>query len=121
MATGFQIHWAALLLWCTPCSSVYCYQYRRNANYYNRELTELVRKLGDERIMIVPIHQAIDPVDSYITTETKAHARSSRSVIRFNNGLHPTREGGCQIGDAIASWLIVREGRRNVSSPKQGK
>ena len=88
------------------------YQYRRNAHRYNRELTELVRRLGDERIMIVPIHQAIDPVDSYVTIETKAHARSSRDVIRFNNGLHPTREGGYQLGDAIASWLIVREGRR---------
>ena len=89
------------------------YQYRRNAHRYNRELIELIRNLGDERIVIVPIHQAIDPVGSYVTVEIPAHARSSRSVIRFNNGLHPTLEGGYQLGDAIASWLMTREGLRN--------
>lgn len=88
------------------------FQYRRNAHRYNREITELVRNLGDEGITIIPLHQAIDPVDSYVTIETKAHARSSRNVIRFNNGLHPTREGGFQLGDAIASWLITQEGRK---------
>lgn len=86
------------------------YQYRRNAQCYNRKITELVKSLGDERISIIPLHQAIDPVDSYITIETPAHARSSRQVIRFNNGLHQNREGGYQIGDAIASWLIFQEG-----------
>jgi lysophospholipase L1-like esterase len=88
------------------------FQYRRNAHRYNREITELVRNLGDEGITIIPLHQAIDPVDSYVTIETKALARSSRNVIRFNNGLHPTREGGFQLGDAIASWLITQEGRK---------
>ena len=90
------------------------YQYRRNANRYNREITELVRTLGDEGITIVPIHQAIDPVDSYVTVEIPAHARSSRMVTRFNNGLHPTREGGFQLGDAIANWLIFQEGKKGA-------
>ncbi|MBO5791092.1 MAG: SGNH/GDSL hydrolase family protein [Lentisphaeria bacterium] len=89
------------------------YQYRRNAQCYNRKITKLVKSLGDERISIIPLHQAIDPVDSYITIETPAHARSSRQVIRFNNGLHQTREGGYQIGDAIASWLIFQEGKKH--------
>ena len=88
------------------------YQYRRNAQCYNRRIVELVKSLEDERITIIPLHQAIDPVAGYVTVETPAHARSSHQVIRFNNGLHQTREGGYQFGDAIISWLIFQEGKR---------
>lgn len=87
-----------------------CYQsqiqYRRNAQRYNRELTALVKSLKDPRISMIPKHLYIDPENSYISRPVKAHARSTRQVVRFRNALHPTREGGYQMGDAIVCWLL---------------
>lgn len=81
-------------------------QFRRNAQRYNRELTELIKSLNDPRISIVPLHQNIDPENSYIDGLVQAHARSARKVKKFKNALHPSKEGGYQLGDAIACWLL---------------
>ena len=87
------------------------YQYRRNAHCYNRALTALVASLHDARISIMPLHQALDPENSFMTSSEKANARSSKKVVRFHNALHPTLEGGQQLGDAVANWLIYQEGK----------
>lgn len=87
------------------------YQYRRNAHCYNRALTALVASLQDARISIMPLHQALDPENSFMTSSEKANARSSKKVVRFHNALHPTLEGGQQLGDAVANWLIYQEGK----------
>ena len=82
------------------------YQYRRNIQRYNTELAKLVKKLNDPKISLVPIHQAIDPEGSYIKKEYPIHARSKEKVMRFSNALHQSPEGGYQMGDAIACWII---------------
>ena len=81
-------------------------QFRRNAQHYNRELTAMVKSLRDPRISIVPVHQNLDPENSYMDGPVQAHARSTRKVNRFKNALHPSREGGYQLGDAIVCWLL---------------
>jgi len=82
------------------------YQFRRNAQRYNRELDALIKGLKDPRIVILPLHQSIDPENSFLTGSFKAHARSEKKVKRDRNALHASMEGGRQFGDAIASWLI---------------
>ena len=81
------------------------YQYRRNIQRYNRALTALVKELKDPGIGMIPLHQAIDPDGSYMKGSYKVHARSSKKVLRDRNALHPAREGGYQLGDAIYCWL----------------
>ena len=81
------------------------YQYRRNIQSYNRALTALVKELKDPGIGMIPLHQAIDPDGSYMKGSYKVHARSSKKVLRDRNALHPAREGGYQLGDAIYCWL----------------
>ena len=81
------------------------YQYRRNIQFYNRALAALVKELNDPGIKIIPLHQAIDPVDSYLKGSYTAHARNKKKVIRDRNALHPSIEGGYQLGDAIYCWL----------------
>ena len=82
------------------------YQYRRNVQRYNRELTALVKSLKDPRIVMVPLHQSIDPEGSYIRRSVKVHARSNKKVPRDSNALHSGIEGGAQLGDALACWLM---------------
>ncbi|MBR2373754.1 MAG: SGNH/GDSL hydrolase family protein [Lentisphaeria bacterium] len=81
------------------------YQYRRNIQRYNREIIQLVKKSGDPNIRIIPLHQSIDPRNSYIYAWPQVHARSKRKLRIDNNALHPPAEGGAQLGDAIYCWL----------------
>ena len=82
------------------------YQFRRNIQRYNRELTALVGSLKDPRVVMIPLHQNIDPDGSYMRRSVKVHARSNKKVPRECNALHPGAEGGAQLGDAIACWLM---------------
>ena len=81
------------------------YQFRRNMMTYNRALDALVKELKDPKLKLIPIHQSIDPENSYITKSSPAHARTKKKITRDANALHPTKEGGYQLGDAIYCWL----------------
>lgn len=82
------------------------YQFRRNVQRYNREIDMLIKELKDPKIVMIPIHQNLDPENSYIVGNINAHARSSKKVKRDRNALHASAEGGFQLGDAIVCWLI---------------
>ncbi len=81
------------------------YQYRRNIQRYNREITKLIKELNDPAIEIVPIHHNIDSVNSYIKRSRKVHSRSQVSESVHVNALHPNLEGGYQVADSIYGWL----------------
>lgn len=81
------------------------FQFRRNIQSYNRALTELVKELKDPKIILIPLHQAIDPDGSYMKGSYQVHARNRKKILRDRNALHPGREGGAQLGDAIYCWL----------------
>lgn len=81
------------------------YQYRRNIHYYNRKIAEFIKQQKDSKLILIPIHQAIDPVSGYITGMVNINARNKKQVRLDRNALHPAKEGGYQIGDAICCWL----------------
>lgn len=81
------------------------YQYRRNIQSYNRALTALVKELKDPRLKLIPLHQSIDPDESYLKGSFLIHARHKRKVVRDRNALHPSMIGGYQLGDAMYCWL----------------
>ena len=81
------------------------FQYRRNIQFYNREISKLLKELNDPAIELVPIHHCIDSVNSYIKKSRPVHRRSSINKEIDVNALHPNQEGGYQVGDAIYCWL----------------
>ena len=81
------------------------YQFRRNIQSYNRAITALVKELKDPDIRLLPLHQSIDPDGSYMKGSYTIHARNKKKVFRDRNALHPGREGGYQLGDAMYCWL----------------
>ena len=81
------------------------YQYRRNIQSYNRALAALVKELKDPHIRLIPLHQSIDPDGSYMKGSYFVHARHKKKIARDRNALHPGREGGFQLGDALYCWL----------------
>lgn len=95
------------------------YQFRRSIHRYNRELTELIRGMGDSKTMIIPLHQAIDPENSYLAADLPAHARTERKVRRQTNALHATQEGGSQLGDALYCWLRKQLEDRKGIGPQE--
>ena len=82
------------------------YQFRRNIQRYNREIVQLVKDRKDPGIRIVPLHQSIDPHNSYLYAWPKVHARSKAKLRIDNNALHASLEGGAQMADAICGWLL---------------
>lgn len=81
-------------------------QARKNFFAYNRALEDFVAKFGDPLVTLVPLAQALDPVNGYPHASVPVFSGSKIKVDRARNALHPTLEGGVQLGDAIAAWLM---------------
>ena len=79
---------------------------RRAIFAINRAIAEFVRRTNDPKMFVVPLAQAVDPVYAYIREGVKVSAVSEEEEVRFANALHLTREGGCQMGDALYAWLL---------------
>lgn len=95
-------------------SSVQCH---KNIHAINRGYAELVAEMnaaGDKRIRLVPVGQAIDPYYGYLRAARTpfVHSKEKREVI--TNALHPSLEGGKQMGDAFAAWLLCELGKDGV-------
>ena len=87
-------------------SAVQCH---KNIHYLNRRWMDLVKELndaGDGNVFLVPVCQSIDLVQGYPTIEVKPFVHSKETVKRHCNGLHATLEGGKQLGDAFAAWML---------------
>ena len=80
-------------------------QGRRNIFRLNRALKEWVESAGDPRMVLVPFSQAIDPVHGFIRVAVPAHARTATKITRDHNALHPSADGGKQLGDALYAWI----------------
>ena len=93
--------------------SVSAVQCHKNVHYLNRRWMALVKEFndaGDRNVLLVPVSQALDPDHGYPVSSQKPFVHSSETVERKCNALHPTVEGGKQMGDAIAAWLMNQLG-----------
>jgi lysophospholipase L1-like esterase len=66
------------------------YEFRSNALFFARLLDEVVSARRDPRIVLVPLHHALDHVKAYPE----------------NNALHPTFEGSKMLGSALYAWMV---------------
>lgn len=96
-------------------SAVQCH---RNMFRLNRRYMQFVRELraaGDTRVEYVPVGSAIDPVHGYIAETVPAFVHAKGKVTRLANAVHPSLEGGRQLGDAWAAWLLWHLGSRSAA------
>ena len=87
-------------------SAVQCH---KNVHYLNRRWMALVKEFndaGDRNVFIVPVGQAIDPVRGYPSWKVTPFAHAKDKVERRCNAVHPSKEGGKQLGDAFAAWMM---------------
>lgn len=83
-------------------------QHRKIIFALNREITDFVKEGGKAKLELVPVGHALDPFYAYIHSAKPAHSRTKETVLRDQNAVHPSREGGKQMGDTIAAWLRCR-------------
>ncbi len=89
--------------------SISAVQCHKNMHYLNKCWMALVKEFndaGDVNVFIVPVGHAIDPIRGYPAQEVKPFVHSNEKIMRKNNAVHPTQEGGKQLGDAFAAWLL---------------
>ena len=101
--------------------SISAVQGHRNLFHVSRCWRELVRELndrGDSRVRYVHFGGAIDPSRGFIRETAPAFAHSKEIVSRIGNALHPGLEGGRQMGDAVAAFLLARLGETEQEKDK---
>lgn len=82
------------------------WRFKRNIVIWARKL--LAKYAGQEaaRIYIVPSNVALDTVNNMsVGASAPANSRSTVSIARQNNGVHPSTQGYQQIADAIWAFL----------------
>jgi lysophospholipase L1-like esterase len=84
-------------------------QSRKDMLYLNRRWMALVKEFndsGDANVFIVPVGQALDPAHGFPKHSVPRSASSTTMVERSSNAFHPTLDGGKQLGDAFAAWIL---------------
>ncbi|TMV43038.1 SGNH/GDSL hydrolase family protein [Paenibacillus mesophilus] len=78
-------------------------RYKRNVFLWNQEL---IRRFGNrEGFELVPVNVNLDTVNSMPSELVPANSRSSVTIRRLNNGVHPAQEGYKQMADVLYYWL----------------
>ena len=96
-------------------------QCHKNMNYLNRRWMALVKEFndaGDSNVFLVPAGHSVDPVNAFPVHEVKPFVHASGTVKRQCNALHSTLEGGKQLGDAFAAWLLRDLGKTADTTAK---
>lgn len=84
------------------------WQYRRNVQRVIERQIEKFAGREDENIFIIPTYVNLDCENNYPGREEPVNARSTKTVFRQNNAVHPAPEGYYQIADSIYYWLKYR-------------
>lgn len=89
--------------------SISAVQCHKNAHHINRRWTALVKEFndaGDANMYIVPAGHSVNTQDGYPVRQVLPFVHAKEKVLRRSNALHFTMEGGKQLGDAVAAWLL---------------
>ncbi len=79
---------------------------KRNIMLWSKEMITKYTGLEASRIYLVPSNTALDVVNSYpLLAAAPVNSRSSVTVQRQTNGVHPDTSGYQQIGDALWAFL----------------
>ena len=86
------------------------YQFMKNRWKINQLYIDKVAAYAktDKKISLIPVVHGIDPENAYPTAMQSPNSHTKRKVLRQINALHPTAEGGAQMGDIYYCWLLDR-------------
>jgi lysophospholipase L1-like esterase len=83
------------------------WRFKRNIMFYNQALIARYRGKEADRVYICPVHTNLDTVNNMsVAASAPVNSRSSVSVQRQNNGVHPATEGYKQIADSV--WCFLK-------------
>lgn len=82
------------------------WQYKRNQHSLVEAMLKRYQSRKSERIEVIGTHMNLDTVHNYPTASVAPNAQSDQTIIRQNNGVHPSPAGYRQIGDTVYGWLI---------------
>ena len=82
------------------------WQYKRNQHALLQAMLKRYQDRQSEQIYVIGTHMNLDTVHNYPTASVAPNAQSDQTIIRQNNGVHPSSAGYRQIGDTVYGWLI---------------
>ena len=78
------------------------WQYRKNLDFYNRELLKKGKEL---KVTVVPIYMNIDTENNFPVKRQPVNGDNKAMIFRQNNGVHPAPAGYFQMGDTLYCCL----------------
>ncbi len=88
------------------------WQYLRNQRFLLEQLLATFADREGEGIYLLPTFTALDTVHGFPVKTASANSRSTVSLDRLNNGVHPAESGYRQIGDVVTAWLTYLANRK---------
>ncbi len=83
------------------------WQYLRNQHRFLEVMQQKYADREKERIYLIPTYLAVDPIHGYPTDITPVNARTTETITRLANGVHPSTVGYNQMGDSVYAWTKV--------------
>ncbi|MDB5390491.1 MAG: hypothetical protein JWM11_6137 [Planctomycetaceae bacterium] len=81
------------------------WQYKRNQHRLVERMVEKYSTRESDRIELISTYVGLDCANNYPIEKVVANARSTTTITRQNNGVHPSESGYGQIADSVYAWL----------------
>lgn len=82
-------------------------QHRKIMFALNKEIERFVTERNDPRVHILSLAQAVDPFRGFCNWSMPVNARSKDMERRATNAVHLSSEGGAQMADEMAAWVLA--------------
>ncbi|MDX9868021.1 MAG: SGNH/GDSL hydrolase family protein [Kiritimatiellia bacterium] len=93
------------------------WQFKRNQHRAVERMMERYGGREGENLFLVPVHLNLDCARNYPVLQGPWNARTREEGSRLNNGVHPSREGYLQIGDALFCWIKAQVAGTRAGHP----
>lgn len=81
------------------------WQYLRNQHRFLEVMQQKYAGREKERIYLIPTYLALDTIHGYPAETVPANARTTETITRLANGVHPSTVGYNQMGDSVYAWM----------------
>lgn len=81
------------------------YQYKRNIFALSHAVMKRYHDSADKKIFIVPTYINLDTVHNFPVHKVPVNQGNKAMICRQRDGLHPSPEGGRQLGDTLYGFL----------------
>ena len=79
--------------------------YFRNQFRLNQAMARHFAGCKDKKLIMIPTNVNLDTENNFPTRQEPVNSHNPATVVRLNNGVHPSSAGYRQIGDTFYAWL----------------